>query len=59
VPFSSGNEASFQSWATTSSHVVQVGADTLITFDAADTILLKNVNTANLHASDFILPSHG
>jgi VCBS repeat-containing protein len=59
VPFSSGNEASFQSWATTSSHVAQVGADTLITFDAADTILLKNVNIANLHASDFILPNHG
>jgi hypothetical protein len=56
VPFSSGNESLFQSWA--SSHVVQQGADTLITFDAADTILLKNVNLANLHASDFILPNN-
>ena len=58
VPFAANNEASFQAWATTSSHVVQQGADTLITFDAADTILLKSVNIANLHASDFILPNH-
>jgi hypothetical protein len=32
-------------------------ADTLITIDAADTILLKGVNAANLHASDFIVHS--
>ncbi|TYM00300.1 hypothetical protein FXB40_00190 [Bradyrhizobium rifense] len=32
-------------------------ADTLITIDAADTILLKGVNTASLHASDFIVHS--
>ena len=55
TPFSSGNESSFQSWA--SGHVSQVGGDTLITFDAADTILLKNVIVANLHASNFILPA--
>ncbi|WP_249794815.1 VCBS domain-containing protein [Bradyrhizobium monzae] len=30
-------------------------ADTLITIDAADTILLKGVNALNLHASDFIV----
>ena len=36
-------------------HVTASGADTLITIDAADTILLKGVNAANLHASDFIL----
>ncbi|WFU81907.1 VCBS domain-containing protein [Bradyrhizobium sp. CIAT3101] len=32
-------------------------ADTLITIDSADTILLKGVNAANLHASDFIVHS--
>nr|WP_249812748.1 VCBS domain-containing protein [Bradyrhizobium sp. 141] len=32
-------------------------ADTLITIDAADTILLKGVNANNLHASDFIVHS--
>jgi Ca2+-binding RTX toxin-like protein len=58
APFVAGNEASFQSWATSLSHVVQQGNDTLITFDTNDTILLKNVNTANVHASDFILPNH-
>ncbi|WP_354136039.1 VCBS domain-containing protein [Bradyrhizobium sp. LB11.1] len=30
-------------------------ADSLITIDAADTILLKGVHAANLHASDFIV----
>jgi len=49
------DENSFQSWATSSGHVVQQGSDTLITFDTADTILLKDVNAANLHASDFIV----
>ncbi|MFK4504233.1 VCBS repeat-containing protein [Bradyrhizobium japonicum] len=32
-------------------------ADTLITIDTADTILLKGVKAANLHASDFIVHS--
>ena len=53
-PFTPGSEVSFQAWAT-SGHVVQQGADTLITFDAADTILLKNLITTALHASDFIV----
>ena len=57
VPFSSGDESSFQSWASSASHVVQQGADTLITFDAANTILLKNVSLASLHVSDFMLPA--
>ena len=35
----------------------QQGNDTLITLDTNDTILLKNVVAANLHASDFILHS--
>ena len=58
APFVAGDETSFQNWAASSSHVVQQGNDTLITFDSADSILLKNVNTASLHVSDFILPNH-
>jgi Ca2+-binding RTX toxin-like protein len=53
-PFTPGSETSFQAWAT-SGHVTQQGTDTLITFDAADTILLKNISTTALHASDFIV----
>ena len=53
-PFTPGSEASFQAWAT-AGHVAQQGTDTLITFDAADTILLKNITSAALHASDFIV----
>ena len=32
----------------------QVGADTVITYDATNTITLQNVNVANLHAGDFL-----
>jgi hypothetical protein len=53
APFSSNDETSFQAWATSSNHVVQQGHDTLITFDASSSILLKNV--AAVHANDFIL----
>lgn len=31
----------------------QVGSDTLITFDANNTITLKNILKTNLHADDF------
>ena len=34
------------------------GADTLITLDTYDTITLKGVAAANLHASDFIVSPH-
>ena len=34
-------------------HTTQVGNDTLIAIDSNDSILLKNVQVANLHASDF------
>jgi hypothetical protein len=34
---------------------IQVGNDTLVTLDANDTLLLKNVVAANLHAGDFIV----
>jgi large repetitive protein len=33
----------------------QQGSDTLVTLDPNDLVLLKNVNVAQLHASDFIL----
>ncbi|MDI1262056.1 MAG: calcium-binding protein [bacterium] len=53
------DEASFQGWASTSNHIVQQGSDTLISFDVADSILLKGVSSTNLHASDFILHPGG
>jgi serralysin len=31
----------------------QIGADTVISYDANDSISLYNVTLANLHASDF------
>ena len=37
--------------------IQQQGSDTLITLDAHDTLLLKNVFAANVHASDFIVHS--
>ncbi|WP_024517755.1 FecR domain-containing protein [Bradyrhizobium sp. Tv2a-2] len=36
----------------------QHGNDTLLTIDSQDTILLKNVFVANLHAGDFIVTPH-
>jgi Ca2+-binding RTX toxin-like protein len=36
----------------------QQGNDTLLTIDSHDTILLKNMIVANLHASDFIVTAH-
>jgi hypothetical protein len=36
----------------------QHGNDTLLTLDSHDSILLKNVLAANLHASDFIVTPH-
>jgi len=35
--------------------IQQQGSDTLITLDAHDTLLLKNVSAANVHTSDFIV----
>jgi large repetitive protein len=37
----------------------QQGNDTLLTLDSHDSLLLKNVIAANLHASDFIISPHG
>ncbi|MGY8683250.1 FecR domain-containing protein [Bradyrhizobium sp. UFLA05-153] len=39
--------------------ITQQNADTLITLDDHETILLKNVAAGNLHASDFIVTNHG
>jgi hypothetical protein len=44
-----------QAWL--AQHATVSGSDTLITIDAADTILLKGVTAANLHANDFIVHS--
>jgi Ca2+-binding RTX toxin-like protein len=46
----------FSEWLAHGAMVSQ-GADTLIHLDGADTVLLKNVNMANLHANDFVIPS--
>ena len=54
-PFTPGSEDSFQAWATAGHVAQQGGADTLITFDAANTILIKNFTSTALHASDFIV----
>lgn len=43
----------FQQWL--ASAATQQGADTLIRFDNADSLLLKHVSVSDLHASDFIL----
>ncbi|WP_375306907.1 LamG-like jellyroll fold domain-containing protein [Bradyrhizobium sp. A11] len=43
------------SWTQVSALTEQQGDDTLLTLDANDKILLKNVVAGNLHASDFIL----
>jgi hypothetical protein len=40
-------------------HETQQGNDTLITLDSHETLLLKNVIPANLHAADFIISPHG
>lgn len=45
----------FNEWVA-SGAIEQQGADTLIHLDGTDTVLLKNVNAAHLHANDFIIP---
>ncbi|MEH2508984.1 VCBS repeat-containing protein [Nitrobacteraceae bacterium AZCC 1564] len=44
----------FETWS--SAAIAQHGADTLIHLDGTDTVLLKNVSAANLHANDFVIP---
>ena len=43
----------FADFAAVQSHLTTAGANTVITFDANDTITLVNVAPANLHATDF------
>jgi VCBS repeat-containing protein len=47
------NHSIFADAATAFSHAAQVGSDVVITFDANDTVTLKNLSLTNLHASDF------
>jgi Ca2+-binding RTX toxin-like protein len=53
-----GNPGTFEMWL--GSHAQASGNDTLITLDVLhnNTILLKNVNVANVHATDFIVNPH-
>ena len=44
----------FADFATVMSHAEQVGANTVITLDAANTITLNNVTLSNLNANDFL-----
>ena len=43
----------FSDFSAVQSHMTAVGANTVITFDAGDTVTLVNVAPASLHASDF------
>jgi hypothetical protein len=40
------------------SHAATSGADTLLSLNSGDSITLKNVALASLHASDFIVSPH-
>jgi Ca2+-binding RTX toxin-like protein len=54
----SGNftEIQFNNWKMSGAVVsANNGSDTLIHLDGTDTLLLKNVTVANVHASDFIV----
>jgi VCBS repeat-containing protein len=44
----------FADFAAVQSHAAQMGADTVITHDAANTITLQDIALSNLHASDFL-----
>jgi hypothetical protein len=43
----------FANWSALSSHMTQSGANTVITFDANDTVTLTNVTASNLTSSEF------
>ena len=44
----------FADYAAVQTHMTQVGADIVITFDGHDTITLHDVQMWSLHASDFV-----
>ena len=46
--------ALFGDFADVVAHASQVGANTVITLDAANSITLNNVTLANLNANDFL-----
>ncbi len=54
--FSFVDSSNLASWL--GSHAAASGADTLISLNSGDTITLKNVALASLHASDFIVSPH-
>ena len=43
----------FEDYSDVMAHAAVVGSDVVITYDANDTLTLKNIALANLHASDF------
>jgi hypothetical protein len=45
------SSSDFANWSALLSHTAQVGSDTVITLDAADTITLKGVTASNLQPS--------
>lgn len=44
----------FANFAAVQSHAAQIGADTVITYDAANTITMEGIALSNLHANDFL-----
>ena len=64
VDFSSGQDkiqidGLFANAAAALAAAVQVNGDVLITVDASNSLLLKNVSLADLQASDFVIPPSG
>nr|WP_311538722.1 VCBS domain-containing protein [uncultured Bradyrhizobium sp.] len=57
-PFVAGDADSFNAWLNNAA-VEQLANGTLIHLDANDSIMLTNVNRANLHINDFILHPGG
>jgi Ca2+-binding RTX toxin-like protein len=53
--FGNFTEAQFNTWKAMPGVFVRSGDDTLIHLDGSDTLLLKNVSPASLHANDFIV----
>lgn len=49
------DDSLFANFAAVQSHAAQVGADTVITYDAADTITLQGIALSHLHAGDFLI----
>ena len=49
------DDSLFANFAAVQSHAAQVGADTVITHDAAGTITLQGIALSHLHANDFLI----